>query len=41
MARYHYYIGWDVSQDKLNYCLRELSGLIAYSGVTDPLIPVH
>lgn len=26
MKVYQYYIGWDISQNKLNYCLRELSG---------------
>lgn len=32
MPTYHYYIGWDVSQQKLNYCLRDLSGLIIEEG---------
>ena len=32
MKVYLYYIGWDISQDKLNYCLRELSGSIIEEG---------
>lgn len=32
MKVYHYYFGWDISQDKLNYCLRRLDGIIVEQG---------
>lgn len=32
MKRYQYYIGWDVSQRTLNYCLRQMDGKIVEEG---------